>query len=299
MKPTLLILAAGMGSRYGGLKQIEPVGPNGETILEYSIFDAIRAGFGKVVFVIRKSFSEDFKERFESKLKGKIAIEYVFQELNMLPEGFSLPENREKPWGTGHAILVAKNAINEPFAAINADDFYGAEAYQVIAEFLKKNSSAEKFAMVGYNLNNTLSEFGTVSRGICKTDQQNLLTDIKETHKIKNEGQFTTCASENGETVILTGIETVSMNFWGFHPTLFGKIEDQFRAFLRDNLDNPKAEFYIPFVIFEMIKNKQVSVEVLKADSPWFGVTYKEDKPFVVEQIEKLTQKGIYPQKLW
>lgn len=299
MKPTLLILAAGMGSRFGGLKQVEPVGPNGETILEYSIFDAIRAGFGKVVFVIRESFAEDFKARFESKLSGKIEIEYVYQELNKLPKGFELPEGREKPWGTGHAVLMAKDKINEPFAAINADDFYGAEAYQVMADYLSESIKSEVFSMVGYQLNNTLSDFGSVSRGICVTDKNNQLSKITETHKIRLEQGTILCESENHETVELTGKETVSMNFWGFHPSVFNRIENQFIDFLRENIQLPKSEFYIPFVVFEMIQKGQVAVDVLKADSPWFGVTYKEDKPFVIEQIEQLTQKGIYPDKLW
>jgi len=299
MKPTLLILAAGMGSRYGGLKQIEPVGPNGETIIEYSVFDAIRAGFGKVVFVIRESFAAEFKDRFESKLAGKIDIEYVYQEINKLPEGFKSSEDREKPWGTGHAVLMAKDIIDVPFAAINADDFYGAEAYQVIAEYLSKSVSNDSYAMVGYQLNNTLSEFGSVSRGICVTEDNNLLTKITETHKIRQEGCRTLCESENQETIELTGKETVSMNFWGFHPSVFLNIEKQFVDFLTKNISQPKSEFYIPFVVFEMIKQGQANVEVLKADSPWFGVTYKEDKPFVIEQIRKLTDLGIYPEKLW
>lgn len=299
MKPTLLILAAGMGSRFGGLKQVEPVGPNGETILEYSIFDAIRAGFGKVVFVIRESFAEDFKARFESKLSGKIEIEYVYQELNKLPKGFELPEGREKPWGTGHAVLMAKDKINEPFAAINADDFYGAEAYLVMADYLSKSVKSEVFSMVGYQLNNTLSDFGSVSRGICVTDKNNQLSKITETHKIRLEQGTILCESENHETVELTGKETVSLNFWGFHPSVFNRIENQFIDFLKENIHLPKSEFYIPFVVFEMIQKGQVAVDVLKADSPWFGVTYKEDKPFVIEQIEQLTQKGIYPDKLW
>jgi UTP-glucose-1-phosphate uridylyltransferase len=296
MKPTLLILAAGMGSRFGGLKQVEPVGPNGETILEYSIFDAIRAGFGKVVFVIRESFADDFKARFEPKLAGKIEIEYVFQEIDKLPEGFKLPEGREKPWGTGHAVLMAKDVINEPFAAINADDFYGAEAYQVIARYLKKLTDPKQYAMVGYQLNNTLSEFGSVSRGICVTNAEKQLTKITETHKIRQEGNRILCESETGE---LTGNEIVSMNFWGFHPSLFQNIENQFIDFLKENIHAPKSEFYIPFVVFEMILKGQASVDILTADSPWFGVTYKEDKPYVIEQIQKLTNRGVYPQKLW
>lgn len=299
MKPTLLILAAGMGSRYGGLKQVEPVGPNGETILEYSVFDAIRAGFGKVVFVIRESFAEDFKNRFESKLRGKIEIEYVYQEIYKLPEGFVLPEGREKPWGTGHAILMAKDVIQEPFAAINADDFYGAEAYQVIAEYLRKLTDPKKYAMVGYQLNHTLSDFGSVSRGICVTNAANELTKITETHKIRQEGQTILCESETGETAELTGKEPVSMNFWGFHPSLFQHLESQFIEFLTKNIQLPKSEFYIPFVVFETILKGDASVKVLNADSPWFGVTYQDDKPYVIDQIKKLTDSGVYPEKLW
>ncbi|HZL11947.1 MAG TPA: sugar phosphate nucleotidyltransferase [Prolixibacteraceae bacterium] len=299
MKPTLLILAAGMGSRYGGLKQIEPVGPNGETIIEYSVFDAIRAGFGKVVFVIRESFADDFKTRFESKLAGKIQIEYVYQEIDKLPEGFKLPEGREKPWGTGHAVLMARDVIHEPFATINADDFYGAEAYQVIANYLTQSESPEKYAMVGYRLNNTLSEFGSVSRGICITDDNKQLTKITETHKIRLEGKQILCEAENKETSELTVNEIVSMNFWGFHPSIFARIEEQFVEFLTAKINQPKSEFYIPFVVFEMIQKGQANVEVLTADSPWFGVTYKEDKPYVIEQIRKLTDQGVYPEKLW
>jgi len=299
MKPTLLILAAGMGSRYGGLKQIEPVGPNGETILEYSVFDAIRAGFGKVVFVIRESFADDFKNRFEPKLNGKIGIEYVYQEIDKLPKGFKLPEDREKPWGTGHAVLMAKDIIKEPFAAINADDFYGAKAYQVIAEYLKQSVIQDKYAMVGYQLSNTLSEFGSVSRGICVTDDNKQLTQITETHKIRTEGNLILCESDGKEDMELTGKEIVSMNFWGFQPTIFDFIENQFIDFLHHNINQPKSEFYIPFVVFEMIKRGQINVEVLTADSPWFGVTYKEDKPFVIKQIQDLTDQGIYPEILW
>jgi len=299
MKPTLLILAAGMGSRYGGLKQVEPVGPNGETILEYSVYDAIRAGFGKVVFVIRESFAEDFKARFESKLNGKIEIEYVYQEINKLPEGFELPQGREKPWGTGHAVLMAKDVIKEPFAAINADDFYGAEAYQVIAKYLTESVYPGKYAMVGYQLNNTLSEFGSVSRGVCVTDENNRLIKITETHKIRKEGISIISEVEDKESGKLNEDSIVSMNFWGFHPSIFDHIENLFIEFLSTNIEQPKSEFYIPFVVFDLIKSGEASVEVLSADSPWFGVTYKEDKPYVIEQIQKLTNKGIYPEKLW
>lgn len=299
MKPTLLILAAGMGSRFGGLKQIEPVGPNGESILEYSVFDAIRAGFGKVVFVIRESFAESFKKQFEPKLLGKIEIKYVYQETNMLPEGFVLPEGREKPWGTGHAVLMAKKVINEPFAVINADDFYGANAYKILSEYLSMKISPEQYTMVGYRLNKTLSDFGSVSRGICVTNADNQLTKITETHKIRTEEEKILCESQNEQTKELNGDEIVSMNFWGFHPSIFENIESQFIDFLKENINLPKSEFYIPFVVFEMIKRNLISVEVLSADSPWFGVTYKEDKPYVIEQIQNLTDEGVYPANLW
>ena len=298
-KPTLLILAAGMGSRYGGLKQVEPVGPNGETIIEYSIFDAIRAGFGKVVFVIRKSFADEFKARFDEKLKGKIEIEYVYQELNNLPKGYQLPEGREKPWGTGHAILMGKDVIHEPFAAINADDFYGAPAFQSIAKFFKDEVSSSKYGMVGYLLKNTLSDFGTVSRGVCKMDQNDFLSEITECTKIAREGQDIYFKNELGEQNILEGNTPVSMNFWGFHPSLFEHLENQFKTFLDEKIDLPKSEFYIPSVVFSLIQSGNVQSKVIKADSPWFGVTYPDDKEFVVNQIQTLTKQGAYPQKLW
>jgi UTP-glucose-1-phosphate uridylyltransferase len=299
MKPTLLILAAGMGSRYGGLKQIDPFGPNGETILEYSVYDAIRAGFGKVVFVIRQSFADAFRERFDDKLKGKIKVEYVFQELNKLPEGYACPEGREKPWGTGHAILMAKDVINEPFAAINADDFYGAQAFQCIADFFKATVSPGTYSMVGYLIENTLSENGTVSRGICKTDGEQNLVKITERHQIRREGNAIVFEDENQALVEVAGNTPVSMNFWGFHPTLFGHLERQFKAFLDEKMELPKSEFYIPNAVFELIKSKEVKTKVLKANSPWFGVTYPEDKPHVTQQIKKLTEAGVYPAQLW
>ena len=299
MKPTLLILAAGMGSRYGGLKQIEPIGPNGETILEYSIFDAIRAGFGKVVFVIRDSFADDFKARFAGKLDGKIEVAYVCQELDKLPAGYSLPEGREKPWGTGHAILMAKDAIKEPFAAINADDFYGAASFHVAADFLTQKVTDSKYSMVGYQLKNTLSEFGSVARGICKTDAQNNLVEIIERTKIARETGTIFFTDEDGSKTALKDDTRVSMNFWGFHPSIFKELEAQFKTFLDEKMQLPKSEFYIPSVVFELIKHGKVQAEVLEADAPWFGVTYPEDKPFVVEQVKKLAEAGNYPEKLW
>lgn len=299
MKPTLLILAAGMGSRYGGLKQVEPVGPNGETILEYSIFDAIRAGFGKVAFIIRQHFADEFKNRFNSKLEDKIDVAYVYQELDKLPEGYKLPENREKPWGTGHAILMGKDLIKEPFAAINADDFYGAEAFHAMADFLKNHVSSQKYGMVGYLLKNTLSDFGTVSRGVCKTDSDNNLIEITERTKIARENNTICYIDENGQKMELNEESLVSMNFWGFHPSLFQYLEDQFKDFLDENINSPNSEFYIPSAVFNLIKSGKIQSEVLKAHSPWFGVTYPEDKTYVVEQIRELTDKGVYPKMLW
>jgi dTDP-glucose pyrophosphorylase len=299
MKPTLLILAAGMGSRFGGLKQVEPIGPSGEAIIDYSIFDAIRAGFGKVVFVIRESFADAFKEKFDDLLKGKIEVEYVYQELHMLPEGFTLPEGREKPWGTAHAILVAKDVIKEPFCALNADDFYGKNAYQVMADFLTSSENPSEYSMVGYKLKNTLSEFGSVSRGICDVNDKQDLHKIVETIKILKKEDKVISIEEDGSETILTGNESVSMNIWGFTPSVFDTIEKKFSTFLETEMDKPKSEMYIPSVVFEMIDEKLATVKVLEADSPWFGVTYKEDKPYVVEKINSLIEKGEYPENLW
>jgi UTP-glucose-1-phosphate uridylyltransferase len=299
MKPTLLILAAGMGSRFGGLKQVEPVGPNGEAIIDYSIYDAMRAGFGKVVFIIRESFADAFKEKFDIKLNGKIEVEYVFQELDMLPEGFTLPEGREKPWGTAHAILVAKDVINEPFCALNADDFYGYNAYKAMAKFLTESKDPMEYAMVGYKLNETLSEFGSVSRGICKEDSNNNLIKIVETLKIVKRGNEIISIENDGSETSLTGNEIASMNNWGFKPSVFMQLEKRFTQFLKSEIDNPKSEMYIPSVVFDLIDDKDATAKVLEANSPWFGVTYKEDKPFVIEKLNKLIAKGEYPEKLW
>jgi UTP-glucose-1-phosphate uridylyltransferase len=299
MKPTLLILAAGMGSRFGGLKQVEPIGPSGEAIIDYSIFDAIRAGFGKVVFVIRESFADAFKEKFDNLLKGKIEVEYVYQELDMLPKGFSLPEGREKPWGTAHAILVAKDVINEPFCALNADDFYGYNAYKVMAEYLSKSTNSTEYAMVGYRLKDTLSEYGSVSRGICNVNSNHGLEKIVETIKIIKRDNQIISIEEDGSETKLTGNENVSMNNWGFKPSIFEKLENKFIDFLNTEMEKPKSEMYIPSVVFELIEDKAATAKVLEADSPWFGVTYKEDKPYVVEKINALIKKGDYPEKLW
>ena len=299
MKPTLLILAAGMGSRFGGLKQVEPVGPNGEAIIDYSIYDAIRAGFGKVVFIIRESFADAFKEKFDAKLKGKIEVEYVYQELDMLPEGFKLPEGREKPWGTAHAILVAKNVIKEPFCALNADDFYGFNAYKAMAKFLTESKDPMEYSMVGYKLNDTLSEFGSVSRGICGEDKNNNLVKIVETLKIIKRGNEIISIENDGSETSLTGNEIASMNNWGFKPSVFEQLEKRFSQFLKTEIDKPKSEMYIPSVVFDLIDDKVATVKVLEANSPWFGVTYKEDKPFVIEKINTLIANSEYPEKLW
>uniref|UniRef100_UPI0032163CC3 nucleotidyltransferase family protein n=1 Tax=uncultured Draconibacterium sp. TaxID=1573823 RepID=UPI0032163CC3 len=299
MKPTLLILAAGMGSRFGGLKQVEPVGPNGEAIIDYTIYDAIRAGFGKVVFIIRESFADEFKEKFDAKLKGKIEVDYVYQELDILPEGFTLPEGREKPWGTAHAILVAKDAIKEPFCALNADDFYGKDAYDVMAGFLTSSKDESEYSMVGYQLKNTLSDFGSVSRGICTVDENQNLEKIVETVKIFKKGDAAVSVEEDGSETPMTGHESASMNMWGFKPSLFNSIESKFIDFLKTEIDKPKSEMYIPSVVFEMIQEKEAYVKVLEADSPWFGVTYKEDTPIVIEKVKKLIEQGVYPENLW
>ncbi|NVO20683.1 MAG: nucleotidyltransferase [Bacteroidetes bacterium] len=301
MKPTLLVMAAGMGSRYGGLKQIDPVGPAGETIIDYSIFDAIRAGFGKVVFIIRRDIEADFREVFISKLEKHIEVDYVFQELDKLPVGFSVPEGRVKPWGTGHAILMAAEKIREPFAAINADDFYGAGAFQVMAQYLGSltGKNQDEYAMVGYDLVNTMSEFGAVSRGICTRDADGWLSEVIERTKIQFTPQGIADIQENIDPLPLRKDEIVSMNFWGFTPDFFRKAEPSFAEFLKENGSNLKSEFYIPFVVDQMIKTKQAKVKVLQSHDRWFGVTYKEDKPLVVKKLVELMQEGTYPGKLW
>jgi len=298
MKPTLLILAAGMGSRYGGLKQMDELGPNGESIIDYSVFDAIRAGFGKVVFVIRPSFADAFKERFESRLKGKIDTEYVFQELENIPEGFKVPEGREKPWGTGHAMLMARGVIKEPFAIINADDFYGKEAYQSAVDFIRNHPADNEYAMIGYALKNTLSEHGTVSRGVCETDSNGYLEEVTERTKIGWEnGKI--YFYEGDQKTELTGNEPVSMNFWIFKPPFFDELEKGFINFLKEKGGEKKSEYYFNVRADELIKSGKATTLVIDTNAKWFGVTYKEDKPIVRESLNKLIEKGDYPGKLW
>lgn len=298
MKPTLLILAAGMGSRYGGLKQMDTLGPNGETIIDYSVYDAISAGFGKVVFIIRESFAEPFKARFEPILKGKIETEYVFQELNKLPAGFTPPEGREKPWGTGHAILMAKDVIKEPFAMINADDFYGKAAYKQVADFMKDSSNANEYGMVGYYLKNTLSDFGTVSRGVASADADGNMINIIERTKIGKEGNKVFYYEESGQTE-LTGNEPVSMNFWAFKPSYFNYLEEGFIKFLGERGSELKSEYYFNAVVDKLIKENKAVTKVINTEAPWFGVTYQEDKPIVQEKINALITQGEYPSNLW
>jgi UTP-glucose-1-phosphate uridylyltransferase len=298
MNPTLLILAAGLGSRYGGIKQMDEIGPSGESIIDYSVYDAIRAGFEKVVFVLNPNIIDDFRSIYEARLKGKIKTEYILQEISDIPAGISFNPERVKPWGTAHAVLVAKNYIDEPFAVINADDFYGREAYTVMASYLKCLSPDDTdYSMVGYRLKNTLSENGTVSRGICTSDNE-FLADVVERTKIYSENQ-NIVFEENGSKNIISGESVVSMNFWGFSPKFFGQMEDDFRDFIEKNSSNLKAEFYIPFVVNNLINAKKARIKVLTSEASWFGVTYKEDKDSTIKKVGVLIDKGIYPEKLW
>jgi UTP-glucose-1-phosphate uridylyltransferase len=290
------VLAAGMGSRYGGLKQIDPVGANGETIIDYSIYDAMRAGFGKVVFVIRRDIEEAFKSTIGARFEKKVPVEYVFQELDKLPPGFSVPPGRTKPWGTGQAILMAAETIREPFAAINGDDFYGANSFRVLEEHL--SSGSPDFAMVGFILRNTLSEFGSVARGVCKTSSDGFLEGVTEMTKIEREGRGARTIGPDGKPLSLTGDETVSMNMWGFTPELFDCLQNLFVKFLSKHGTEEKSEFYIPSAVNEAVRVKCARAKVLRSPDSWFGVTYREDRPFVVEGIRKLIAHGDYPAKI-
>lgn len=298
-KPTLLILAAGMGSRYGGLKQIDKIGPSGEAIIDYSIFDAIRAGFGKVVFVIRPELEEDFRNFFSDKLEGKIEMEFVYQTIDNIPEGVDISVDRKKPWGTAHAILVAKDAIDEPFVAINADDFYGADAYQAVAGYFKSNPDQTDHCMVGYRLNGTLSEHGTVSRGVCKMDENGFLTSIEEVTKIGIHNRKIAFDDGQGNWTPLTGEELVSMNIWGFYPGMFEIFGLGFEQFIKTAKDDPKAEYYIAWPLMDMIENRQGRIKVLETTASWFGVTYREDKQSAIDKINQLIAEGVYPENLW
>ena len=299
MKPTLLVLAAGMGSRYGGLKQIDPMGPSGETILDYSVFDALRAGFGRVVFVIRPDFERDFRDRVSSRFAGRIDVAHAFQTLDRLPAGFSVPPGREKPWGTTHAILCARDVVTTPFAMINADDFYGRDSFGVLGRRLSSlpdDSSA--YCMVGFTLEKTLSEHGSVARGVCRTDDRGFLTDIQELTSVRRTASGVENSGPEGITH-LTGQEPVSMNMWGFTPHIFPQLEDSFRDFLTRHGGELKSECYIPMTVGSLVKAQQATCEVLRTTASWFGATYSEDKALVQANLAALVRAGEYPQNLW
>jgi dTDP-glucose pyrophosphorylase len=297
IQPTLLVLAAGMGSRYGGLKQMASVGPGGETIMDYSIYDALRAGFDKLVFVIRRDIEAPFKQTIGARFEKRLPVEYVFQELEQLPPGFSVPSNRTKPWGTGQAILSAAEVIREPFAAINADDFYGANSFRTLAEHLRLDG--DDYAMVGFVLRNTLSEFGSVARGVCRVDDEGLLQTVIEQTKIETDGAAARYTDAQGKAHPLSGDEIVSMNVWGFTPALFKQLREQFTAFLQLNGQNERAEFYIPSVVNVLITAGQARCRVLRTADSWFGVTYREDRPRVIGSVRALIARGDYPERLW
>jgi dTDP-glucose pyrophosphorylase len=306
---TLVVLAAGMGSRYGGLKQMDPVGPSGETILEYSVFDAARAGFGKVVFVIRREFERPFREMAGGWFQGRIAVECAFQDLDDLPKGFAVPAGRTKPWGTTHAVLAAEEAVSTPFAVINADDFYGAESYEALARHLdlqadagfgaNPNAGTAEYAMVGFQLRETLSDSGAVARGLCCVDRDGLLTSIVELTRVERCGEAARSTDASGGVTVLTGKETVSMNMWGFTPAVFGQLRERFTRFLESHGGDVRGECYLPSTVNELMHDGQARVRVLGTDARWFGVTYREDRDQVVEEIRRLVASGAYPARLW
>jgi len=289
---TLLVMAAGMGSRYGGLKQLDEVGPSGETIIDYSVFDAIEAGFSKVVFIIRRDFEDEFKTKISNKFSNDIRVEFVFQDIHQLPSGFSLPEDRIKPWGTGHAILCASNFIDGPFNAINADDYYGRESFKTIADYY--NNGNDSFSMVAFQLEKTLSDFGSVTRGLCTVNNDKLINVIETENLVQSKSGIT-----SNSDLDLNGNEPVSMNMWGFTPAIFDYLNEMFEVFLSKNIYDIKSEFLIPSVINDLINSESEVVQVLYSKSSWFGVTYKQDKSYVVQQINKLVDRGFYPNKLF
>jgi NDP-sugar pyrophosphorylase family protein len=298
MKPTLLILAAGMGSRYGGNKQTDSFGPNGETIIDYSIYDAIQSGFGKIVFVIREEFADNFKKLFDAKLKGKVEVEYVMQEISAHLDGYEIKQERTKPWGTAHAVLCAKDVVQEPFAVINADDFYGRDAFEKALQFLTTEVTPKQYCIIGYQLSKTLSKNGTVSRGVCQVDKENNLESVIERTKIFPEDDQ--IFYEEGDTKVALPPNTpVSMNFWGFDSNVFEFIQELFKKFLQENGKNPKSEFFIPLMGDAFIHDRGGEIKVITTDSQWFGVTYKEDAAEVKENILQLIKAGYYSEDLW
>ena len=297
MAKTLLVLAAGMGSRYGGLKQIDPVGPGGETLMDYSVYDALRAGFDKVVFVIRREIEQSFKETVGRRYEQRVPVEYVYQEVNSLPAGFAVPAHRKKPWGTGHAILAAARAIHEPFAAINADDFYGAQSFRLLGQHLQ--SAHSDYAMVGFVLRNTLSDFGSVARGVCRLGPEGYLQDVVELTRIERDGGGAKYRDAAGTVHPLTGDEVVSLNLWGFQPLIFEQLEREFIGFLKKHREEEKAEFFISTVIGKLVNKAEARVKVLRTPDSWFGITYREDRAPVVSGIQRLIDSGVYPERLW
>lgn len=299
MKPTLLVLAAGMGSRYGGLKQLDGLGPSGETIMDYSVYDALRAGFGKIVFVIRHDFEQEFRDKIISKYEGHVPVEVVFQDINTLPEGFSPNPERSKPWGTNHAVLMGKEAIREPFGVINADDYYGADSFRILGDFLRSvKDRKNSYCMIGFNIENTLSENGGVSRGLCEVDSDGFLSGVKECHGIeRKEGRL--IQVEEGENVPFPENASVSMNMWGFTPDYFDYSEKAFVEFLKEHGNDLKTEFYIPSVVNDLINNGTVTLKVEQTPNRWFGVTYAADREATVAQFKKLVEEGLYPTPLF
>ncbi len=297
---SLVVLAAGMGSRYGGLKQMDAFGPNGETIIDYSLYDAHRAGFNHVVFIVREYFAEAFKAAFDPKMKGRMEVDYVYQELSIIPGSAEIPVEREKPWGTGHAIWVAHEKIDGPFGVINADDYYGPESYVTLYNFLKETRAKEEYSVVGYKLDNTLSEHGAVNRGVCEVDADGYLKHITECKQIiRDDNGVISYPAEDGTVNLLNADDPVSMNMWGFFPSYFKFFEDQFNEFLKLNINEFKSEYYIPTLIDHLINSAKRKTKVLHCDAEWFGVTYREDKEFVSERLQTLIEGGVYPGKLW
>ncbi len=299
MKPTLLVLAAGMGTRYGGNKQLDEVGPSGETIIDYSIYDAIRAGFGKIVFVIRRDIEDQVRERFVKKLKGKIEVDYVFQEITNLPEGVKVAPERQKPWGTSHAILVTAEKIREPFGVINADDYYGVESFKILFNFLTTDKDPNCYCIVGFKMGNTLSDHGHVNRGVCGADANGILKNIVETRQIEKTPDGAKAPAADGTWEKFTGNEIVSMNLWGFKPSCYKFLSDEFRNFINKSGMELKSELDIPTSVDKFVKNGEITIKVLMSNDRWFGVTYREDKPYVVASINEMIKKGVYPSKIY